>query len=204
MDAPLRTATPLEEIIGSVPLFAGLDAAQVTQICRSARRVAMRAGDVVIEEGAAGHALYIILSGELEVSKRDDGRDLVLATRKAGEFLGEMSLIERAPRTASARATRDGELLEIDAAAFQALIETNPGFGTTILRTMAGRLRSTEASLMQREKLASLGTLAAGLAHELNNPSAAIQRSSSYLWEALAAGADQAARQDEPRRRSSQ
>ena len=66
-------------------------------------------------------------------------------------------------------------------------------FGTTILRTMAGRLRSTEASLMQREKLASLGTLAAGLAHELNNPSAAIQRSSSYLWEALAAGADQAA-----------
>jgi signal transduction histidine kinase len=193
VDAPLRTATPLEEIIGSVPLFAGLDAAQVTQICRSARRVAMRSGDVVIEEGAAGHALFIILSGELEVSKRDDGRDLVLATRKAGEFLGEMSLIERAPRTASARATRDGELLEIDAAAFQALIETNPGFGTTILRTMAGRLRSTEASLMQREKLASLGTLAAGLAHELNNPSAAIQRSSSYLWEALAAGADQAA-----------
>ena len=183
-DAPSK-ATPLEEIIGNVPLFAGLDHAQVTQLCRASRRVRVRTGDLVIEEGAPGHALFIILAGELEVSKRDDGRDLVLATRKAGEFLGEMSLIERSPRTASARATMDGELLEIDAATFQALIDTNPGFGTTILRTMAGRLRSTEASLMQREKLASLGTLAAGLAHELNNPAAAIQRSSSYLREAL-------------------
>jgi len=53
---------------------------------------------------------------------------------------------------------------------------------------MAGRLRSTEASLMQREKLASLGTLAAGLAHELNNPAAAIQRSISYLRGSLATG----------------
>lgn len=185
--------TPLEEIIGSVPLFAGLDRAQVTQLCRSSRRIAVSTGDFVIEEGAPGHALYIILSGELEVSKRDDGRDLVLAVRKAGEFLGEMSLIERAPRTASARAATDGELLEIDAAAFQSLIETNAGFGTTILKTMAGRLRSTEASLMQREKLASLGTLAAGLAHELNNPAAAIQRSSSYLREALETGAARSA-----------
>lgn len=168
-----------------MPLFAGLSAPQITQICRSSKRIATKSGDVVIEEGAPGHALYIILSGELEVSKRDDGRDLVLAVRKAGEFLGEMSLIERAPRTASARATVEGEVLEIDAAAFQALLDTTPGFGATILRTMANRLRSTEASLMQREKLASLGTLAAGLAHELNNPAAAIQRSSSTLWEAL-------------------
>jgi signal transduction histidine kinase len=184
---------PLEEIISRVPLFEGLDRAQMTQLCRSSRRVSVKTGDLLIEEGAPGHALYIVLSGELEVSKRADGGDVVLAVRKAGEFLGEMSLIERAPRTASARATTDGEMLEIDAAAFQSLIETNPGFGTTILQTMAGRLRSTEASLMQREKLASLGTLAAGLAHELNNPAAAIQRSSSYLREALEAGAARSA-----------
>jgi signal transduction histidine kinase len=176
---------PLGEIIRGVPLFAGLTAAEITQLCRSSRRIAVKAGELVIEEGAPGEALFIILSGELEVSKRDDGRDLVLASRRAGEFLGEMSLIERSPRTASARATRDSELLEIDASVFQKLIEDNPGIGTTILRTMAGRLRSTEASLMQREKLASLGTLAAGLAHELNNPAAAIQRSSGILWEAL-------------------
>ena len=178
----------LEEIIRQIPLFAGLAPAQIAKLCGASQRIVINAGDTLIEEGAPGEALFIILSGELEITKRADGHDIVLATRKAGEFLGEMSLLERSPRTASARAIRQTELLEIDAAAFQHLIETNPAIATTILRTIAGRLRSTESSLMQREKLASLGTLAAGLAHELNNPAAAIQRSSSYLEEMLDAG----------------
>jgi signal transduction histidine kinase len=109
----------------------------------------------------------------------------VLASRKTGEFLGEMSLLEQTPRTASARAVRESELLEIGPESFRAVLENNPSIAATILRTVASRLRSTEASLMQREKLASLGTLAAGLAHELNNPAAAIQRSSAYLREAF-------------------
>jgi signal transduction histidine kinase len=175
----------IEDIIRQIPLFAGLGAGQLAQLCTASQQVAVKAGDIVIEEGAPGEALFIILSGELEITKRADGHDIVLASRKAGEFLGEMSLLERSPRTASARATRDTELLEIDAAAFQHLIESHPSIATTILRTVAARLRSTESSLMQREKLASLGTLAAGLAHELNNPAAAIQRSSSYLEEML-------------------
>ena len=54
-------AAPLEAVIASVPLFAGLEAAQVTELCRSSRRMAVKAGDIVIEEGAPGHALYIIL-----------------------------------------------------------------------------------------------------------------------------------------------
>jgi len=84
------TATPLEQIIAGVPLFAGLDRSQVTRLCRSSRRVLVKPGDLVIEEGTPGHALFIVLSGELEISKRDDGRELVLAKRRAGEFLGEM------------------------------------------------------------------------------------------------------------------
>jgi len=181
-------AGPLEAIIRQVPLFAGLSDEQIAQLCASSRRVTAAAGDVVLREGDAGDALLIILSGELEITKHDGGREITLATRKQGEILGEMSLLERWPRTASARANQDSELLEVDADAFRKVLEVNPAIATTILRTMAGRLRSTEASLMQREKLASLGTLAAGLAHELNNPAAAIQRSSSYLREFLNAG----------------
>ena len=180
-------AGPLEAIIRQVPLFAGLSDEQIAQLCASSRRVTAAAGDVVLREGDAGDALLIILSGELEITKHDGGREITLATRKQGEILGEMSLLERWPRTASARANQDSELLEVDADAFRKVLEVNPAIATTILRTMAGRLRSTEASLMQREKLASLGTLAAGLAHELNNPAAAIQRSSSYLRDVLSA-----------------
>ncbi|MEJ2184626.1 MAG: ATP-binding protein [Gemmatimonadota bacterium] len=65
------------------------------------------------------------------------------------------------------------------------LLTASPDAAASILRTMATRLRSTESSLMEQEKLASLGTLAAGLAHELNNPAAAIQRASGQLGEAL-------------------
>jgi signal transduction histidine kinase len=175
----------IEAIIRQIPLFAGLGPDHVARLCEASRQVTARAGDIVIEEGAPGGALFIVLSGELEITKRASDHDIVLASRKAGEFLGEMSLLEQSPRTASARATQDTQLLEIDATTFQRLLEDNPGLATTILRTVAARLRSTESSLMQREKLASLGTLAAGLAHELNNPAAAIQRSSSHLEEML-------------------
>jgi signal transduction histidine kinase len=187
-------AGSVEAILRQVPLFAGLSDGQIDQLSASSRRIRAKPGDLLIREGEEGDALLIILSGELEITKHDGGREIALAIRKTGEILGEMSLLEQWPRTASVRAVSDSELLEVDAVAFRKLLETSPAIATTILRTMAGRLRSTEASLMQREKLASLGTLAAGLAHELNNPAAAIQRSISYLRDSLAAGAQREAR----------
>jgi signal transduction histidine kinase len=175
----------LQEFVRRLPFFADLTLADVAQLCRSSRRVHAEPGDLVIEEGAPGDSLYIVLSGELEITKRDGAREVVLATRKAGEAVGEMSLLERTPRSASARAVQPSELLEISPEAFRTVLETNPSTAMTVLRTVASRLRSTEASLMQSDKLASLGTLAAGLAHELNNPAAAIQRSTQHLREAL-------------------
>jgi signal transduction histidine kinase len=186
-------SAPLAEIIRQVPLFSGLSDAQIEHLAAASRRISAPTGQLVIREGDQGDALLIILSGELEITKHDDGRDIALATRKAGDILGEMSLLEQWPRTASARASSDSDLLEVGAGAFRRVLEVDPKIATTILRTMAGRLRSTEASLMQREKLASLGTLAAGLAHELNNPAAAIQRSTSYLRGFIDAGAQRSA-----------
>ncbi len=171
----------LVEIIRRVPLFEGLSETQMMELGAASRRISAAPGELVIRQGDEGNALLVILSGELEITRQEGGQEITLATRRMGEILGEMSLLEQWPRTASARAIAASDLLEVDAAAFRKVLEVDPRIATTILRTMAGRLRSTEASLMQREKLASLGTLAAGLAHELNNPAAAIQRSASYL-----------------------
>ncbi len=109
----------------------------------------------------------------------------MLAVRKAGEFIGEMSLLEQTPRSASVRTLRESRLLVISQAAFQTLLSCSPSAHLTILRTVTSRLRSTESMLVQNDKMAALGTLAAGLAHELNNPAAAIKRSASQLSEAL-------------------
>lgn len=173
------------QLIRAVPMFTELSDDEVDELWHSADRVTAAPGEVIIEEGAPGDRLYIVLSGSLEVTKREGGRDIVLATRRPGEVLGEMSLLEQAPRTASVRATEASALLAIGPEAFRQLLERRPGAATTLLRTVVGRLRSTEASLVQADKLASLGTLAAGLAHELNNPAAAIQRSSELLAEAF-------------------
>jgi signal transduction histidine kinase len=174
-------------LIRRVPLFADLTDDEADELWTSATRIEAAPGETVIAEGDLGDSVYIILSGELEVTKRDAGRNITLATRRPGEFLGELSLLEQAPRSASVRAVVPSQLLVIGPEAFLRLLARRPEAATTLLRTVVDRLRSTEASLIQSDKLASLGTLAAGLAHELNNPAAAIQRSAGYLSEAFEA-----------------
>jgi signal transduction histidine kinase len=168
-----------------VPLLADLSEEDLDQLYRMAETVSIPAGERVFEEGSPGDALYVVLDGELEVSKRQSGQDVVLAVRRVGEFIGEMSLLEQAPRSASVRTLRESRLLMIDQAAFETLLSCSPSAHLTMLRTVTSRLRSTESMLVQSEKMAALGTLAAGLAHELNNPAAAIRRSAAQLGDAL-------------------
>src|ERR671916_2103875 len=168
-----------------VALFADLATEDLEQLCQMARTDSVDSGELVFEEGSPGDALYVILDGELEVTKRQDGQAVVLAVRRAGELVGEMSLLEQAPRSASVRALRESRLLVISQAAFQTLLSCSASAHLTILRTVTSRLRNNESVLMQNEKMAALGTLAAGLAHELNNPAAAIRRRAAQLRDAL-------------------
>src|SRR5918911_4873637 len=168
-----------------VSLFADLATEDLEQLCQMARTVSVDSGELIFEEGSPGDALYVILDGELEVAKRQDGQDVVLAVRRAGELVGEMSLLEQAPRSASVRTLRESRLLVISQTAFQTLLSCSPSVPLRILHTLIARLRNNESVLMQNAKMAALGTLAAGLAHELNNPAAAIRRGATQLRDAL-------------------
>src|SRR3990172_5332641 len=114
-----------------------------------------------------------------------EGRPVLLAVRQPGEVIGEMSLLEAAPRFASGRARTDSVLLEISHAQLNELLNTSPSAARAMLYTFISRLRSSEILLRQSEKMAQLGTLTAGIAHELNNPAAAAKRGSSQLLIAL-------------------
>jgi signal transduction histidine kinase len=173
------------ELMQRSPLLSGLSPESLDKLVKLSREISISAGEVLIEEGGAGDSAYVILDGELEVSKRSADRDIVLSTRHAGDLIGEMALLNHAPRMATVRALQDSRLLRIPADAFEDCLRSSPDATLAILRTVTARLRNTEALLHQREKMAALGTLAAGLAHELNNPAAAAQRSSAQLREAL-------------------
>lgn len=175
-----------EELIRKQLYFAGLSDADIAWLLQMGELVSLRKGEVVIEEGAPGDALYMILDGECIVTKLSGNSQVVIAVRGPSEILGELALLEQTPRSASVSALTDCKLYRIPVDTFFTLITTHPSAILSILKTVISRLRTTETMLQQSEKMASLGALAAGLAHELNNPAAAVQRSSDQLQKALA------------------
>lgn len=173
-------------ILRQFPLFSDLPDQDLSRLSEAAERVSIPAGSTLFEEGTAGDRFFVILDGEMEVTRQEGGQTVVLALLGAGGFLSEMSLLEDRPRTASARAIKDSNLIGIEPETFRDLLARSPGAALTMLKTVTARLRSTESSLVEQGRLAGLGTLAAGLAHELNNPATAILRSSTLLRDSLA------------------
>lgn len=168
-----------------VPLFQALDNSQVDWLLAMSERVKLQPSSILMREGDIGDAMYIILSGEVEVLRQVGDKDVLLAVRGNDEIMGEMSLLEDRPRSATVRVSRESELLKISKKTLDELIARNPSTALVLLRTVSNRLRNTELMLRQQAKMAALGTLSAGLTHELNNPAAAARRGASVLRQAV-------------------
>ena len=169
------------ELLRRVPLFAELSEEDLVSVGGGGKPVELAGGDLLTGEGDPGDALFVILSGELQVVKKSRRTEVPIAVLGPGEIVGEMAIFEAQPRNASVRAVSPSRVIRIERDEILELLRTRPSATLSMLRTVMGRLRSTEAMLRERDKLAALGTLSAGLAHELNNPAAAVQRSASLL-----------------------
>ena len=178
--------TTLEEL-RRVPLFDGLSDEQLRSVLEQVEEKLVRAGEVNSREGEPVEHLYVILEGDLRITKKTaDGGETVLNVYTPGNFFAEVPLLAGSPFMASRRALTDCRMFLIPNALFRRLLTENAPFSHTILQTMAERVQLLQSVAGQREKLDSLGTLTAGLAHELNNPASATRRSAEGLREDFA------------------
>ena len=171
------------EILSEVPYFSDLPEEELESLCRAAEIVDVAEGEVVLREGDQPDALLVIADGTFEAYRKSPESEIIIGLAGRGEVLGEMSLLEGRLASASLRALSPARLVRVPGERFQRLLAHND-FLRGMLLTVIIRMRQREGALVEYKKLAALGTMAAGLLHEVNNPAAAIKRSAAGLVEA--------------------
>jgi signal transduction histidine kinase len=166
--------------VRQTPLFAGLKDDQLDCI-RAGEVIDVAAGTILADENSPVKKFLLNLGGEIRISRRYDHQEILLGVNKPGMFMGEIPLLLDSPWTASVRVTKPARLFVLSEENFWRMLSACPCAAKEVLKMAANRLRNIEGFSSQRQKLISLGTMAAGLAHELNNPAAAARRAAAQL-----------------------
>ena len=168
-----------------VPILSSLKDEEL-HCLEGAQDVHVAAGEVIARQGTVAHYFWILLEGELRVHQTQaDGNDILMANIESGTAFGELPLLTNVPNVGGIDAVRPSRLLQLNEDQFWNLMTSCPQVRKSILSNMAYRFQKMQSITMQQEKMASLGTLAAGLMHELNNPGSAARRAASQLRENL-------------------
>ena len=138
MKAAMPLTNPVTRLpsLRPVPIFRGLNKGALLQVARKSAEITYPAGTVVVREGDPGDSLCIIVSGSVEVLKSEQP----VARLQAGDFFGEISLIDGEPRSATVVAVEELTLLTISSADFSDLLSDNY-FACAVLRSLATRFR---------------------------------------------------------------
>ncbi len=136
------------ELLQSVPIFSDLDNAGIETLSRVVARKVYPKDGVVFFENESGDSLFMILSGRVKVTiLGDDGREIILTVLGPGDFFGEMSLLDNEPRSATAIATEETELVSLQRADFESVLADNKEIALGLIRVLTQRLRRADQQI---------------------------------------------------------
>jgi signal transduction histidine kinase len=167
-----------------VPAFAGLPDDQIEWFLSQSHEIHLSAGETFLRQGDPADAMAVVLEGQLQLRGELGGETIVIAI-KAGDVTGVLPFSRMKQVVVNGRAVTAGRILKFPAAMFPELIQKMPELAQRLVNLMSDRIRETTRMEQQRDRLAGLGKLSAGLAHELNNPASAAKRATSLLRDAL-------------------
>lgn len=131
------------EALRSIPLFSHVADGDLEQIASHLIERRYPRNTTIVEEGLPGDYMYIIREGRVKVTKlSEDGREKILAFFEPGHFVGDMALLDRAPRSASVKALTPVRVLALSRADFTGLIRKSPDLAIAVIRELSGRLRA--------------------------------------------------------------
>jgi signal transduction histidine kinase len=169
------------ERLKQLELFSELSDHDLGRICGEVTDQTLAPGEVLFREGEPGDRAFVICSGAVEIIRSTERREVLIAVRTDGDVIGEMALLDDHPRTATARAREQSDLMSIPQAALEGLLASSPSAARSILGSLYRRVRETNDRLRHHDRMLQLGVMTAGLAHELNNPAAAGRRAADDL-----------------------
>ncbi|HEX4604350.1 MAG TPA: ATP-binding protein [Candidatus Angelobacter sp.] len=167
-----------------VPVFVDLPQDQIEWFISQTQEISLKAGDTYLHQGDPADAMFVVLDGQLQLRGEFGGETLIF-TSKSGDIGGVLPFSRMKFYTVSGRAVTDSRLLRFPTTQFPHLIQKMPELTQRLVGLMSDRIREVTRVEQQRDRLAALGKLSAGLAHELNNPASAAKRATSQLRNTL-------------------
>jgi signal transduction histidine kinase len=166
-------------------LFAGCPSADLDRVIAGSTEQRLKQGELLFDDQDLPGVVWVVLEGELSIGKKIEGTEFAVDQTRVGDTIGEIPLISRTMTGHTARATTPARLLRIPGPVFMETVRACASVAESVLRTIGERLRKYQRMLQQRERMAGLGTISAGLAHELNNPASAASRAAEHAIEVL-------------------
>jgi signal transduction histidine kinase len=167
-----------------VPVFADLPEDQIAWFLSQSEDLHLQPGDTYVRQNDPAEAMFVVLEGELQGRGEMNGEVFVIEMRP-GDVTGTLPFSRMTRATVTGRAVTASRILRFPAALFPDLVQKMPELAKRLVGVMADRIREATRFEQQRDRLAALGKLSAGLAHELNNPASAAKRATSQLRDIL-------------------